>query len=89
MVIRKSLLIAANDVVRWIVEEEYKTSSKTFRQEVLLGRGQPPCTKEEGENIAHDFYYALEQVLEENGYELTKYSYSKLTPIIFECKTKY
>ena len=89
MVIKEDLLQTANGIVKNIVEEEYKTSSKKFRREVYFSRGQPPYNQEELENKPHDFYYALEQVLEENGYELTKYSYSKRTPIIFECKTKY
>ena len=89
MVIKEHFLKVANDIVKQIVEEEYRTSSKHFRREVYFGRGQAPYNQEELDNQPHDFYYALEEVLEENGYELTKYSYSKTTPVIFECKTKY
>lgn len=89
MDIKETLLNAANSVVNAIVLDEFKTSAKSFKREVYFGRGQPAYTQKERDDIPYNFYYALKQVLEENGYELTRYSYSKTTPISFECKTKY
>lgn len=81
----------ASDIVCDIVKEEYKTGAKEFKREILVGRGQVP-EYPIPTDFCSDFYYALEKVLDENDYVLTRYSYSNsdsTKPITFQCNTKY
>lgn len=89
MTYEEILIKAAEDVVREIVLEEYKTSTKYFTRTVYFARSPLPFTQEQISDMPCNFYSVLKKVLEDNDYTLVKYRYSKETPVTFDCKTKY
>ena len=89
MTYEEILIKNAEDIVREIVLEEYKTSLKYFTRTVYFAKTQLSVTQEQIDDIPCNFYPILKKILEDNDYNLVKYRYSKDTPITFECKTNY